>query len=393
MRPTPTMTPSATRLVAVDRFARVEHRRYRTTRANGAAAAAALIRHRVRSLFVTRSAGITGSSEGDARRSSGSKASGSSAREGFFSTTNGSSSSSRMKSGDGTGGSLTSSYPSGGPSSRERRSGGNGGKSSSSSSSNKKSALELALANIFDDGDDDAKAQERMRWKRLVNAMWRALLVLFIAPFVVAQSVKSVMVTPWLGAHWNNLNSSLTNEQQANVARGIESFEQRARLDRIMAGAKKPAEDVERELLRAEAKRLGDLERKKSFEATGNVIGSLIFITMTVTIITLQKKNISRLLDEIGDEFIGLDAATQAFILMLGADMVVGYHSSDGWQALLACVITHYGFDFHRFEMAVRIFVAVVPVTLDIGFKYWVFNRLRKISPSTQIILGEIERH
>lgn len=297
-----------------------------------------------------------------------------------------------MKSGDGTGGSLTSSYPSGGSSSRERRSGGNGGKSSSSSS-NKKSALELALANIFDDGDDDAKAQERMRWKRLVNAMWRALLVLFIAPFVVAQSVKSVMVTPWLGAHWNNLNSSLTNEQQANVARGIESFEQRARLDRIMAGAKKPAEDVERELLRAEAKRLGDLERKKSFEATGNVIGSLIFITMTVTIITLQKKNISRLLDEIGDEFIGLDAATQAFILMLGADMVVGYHSSDGWQALLACVITHYGFDFHRFEMAVRIFVAVVPVTLDIGFKYWVFNRLRKISPSTQIILGEIERH
>ena len=85
---------------------------------------------------------------------------------------------------------------------------------------------------------------------------------------------------------------------------------------------------------------------------------------------------------EISDEFIGLDAATQAFILMLVADMVVGYHSSDGWQALLAVIITHYGLDFHKFEMAVRIFVAVVPVTLDIGFKYWVFNKLRKISPS-----------
>jgi hypothetical protein len=177
------------------------------------------------------------------------------------------------------------------------------------------------------------------------------------------------------------------------VAQGIQKFEERLYYDRIISGAPRLHADVERGLLLEEARRLEDIEKKKSFLATGNVIGSLIFITMTVTIVTLQKSNISRLLGDISDEFIGLDAATQAFILMLGADMVVGYHSSDGWQAFLACIITHYGLDFHKFEMAVRIFVAVVPVTLDIGFKYWVFNKLRKISPSTQIILGEIERH
>ena len=31
------------------------------------------------------------------------------------------------------------------------------------------------------------------------------VLVLFIAPFVIAQSVKSILVTPWLGAHWGKL--------------------------------------------------------------------------------------------------------------------------------------------------------------------------------------------
>lgn len=256
-----------------------------------------------------------------------------------------------------------------------------------------KSALELALKNIFDDNDEDASEQERRRWWRLTNSVWRAFLVLFVTPFVCAQSVKSAIVTPWLGAHWGAFNASLNMQQRQNVAQGIQKFEERLYYDRIISGAPRLHADVERGLLLEEARRLEDIEKKKSFLATGNVIGSLIFITMTVTIVTLQKSNISRLLGDISDEFIGLDAATQAFILMLGADMVVGYHSSDGWQALLAVIITHYGLDFHKFEMAVRIFVAVVPVTLDIGFKYWVFNKLRKISPSTQIILGEIERH
>jgi hypothetical protein len=56
---------------------------------------------------------------------------------------------------------------------------------------------------------------------------------------------------------------------------------------------------------------------------------------------------------------------TQAFILLLGADIAVGYHSSDGWQALLCCLVTHYGMDYENFEMFARIFTATVPVRPD----------------------------
>lgn len=277
---------------------------------------------------------------------------------------------------------------------KTKSSSGSGAKGLSATNGKKKSALETALKNIFDDNIAESEEAERMRWWRLSHSLWRAFLVLFVTPFVAAQSVKSVIVNPWLGAHWGRMNASLTSQQRENVANGIQRFEQRVYYDRIIAGHKHVhTETTTREMLVEEARRLEDIERHKSYVATGNVIGSLIFITMTVTIVTLQKSNIARLLGEISDEFISLDAATQAFILMLGADMLVGYHSSDGWQAILATIITHYGIDFHKCEMAVRIFVAVVPVTLDIGFKYWVFNKLRKISPSTQIILGEIERH
>ena len=265
--------------------------------------------------------------------------------------------------------------------------------SSKSSSSGSKKSLSMSLKSIFDSDDAKTAAAERERWRRLLNSAGRATLLIFVAPWVCAQSVKSAFITPWLGAHWNDLHRSLNVTQKQRVADGIQKFEQRLYYDRITSGAKAPTADEHRDVLREEARKLEAIERKRSFEATGNALGSLVFITMTVTIITLQKMNIARLLNEMSDEFISLDAATQAFILMLGADMVVGYHSSDGWQALLACFITHYGFNYEHFEMAVRIFVAVVPVTLDLAFKYWVFNKLRKISPSTQIILGEIERH
>ena len=265
--------------------------------------------------------------------------------------------------------------------------------SSKSSSSGSKKSLSMSLKSIFDSDDAKTAAAERERWRRLLNSAGRATLLIFVAPWVCAQSVKSAFITPWLGAHWNDLHRSLNVTQKQRVADGIQKFEQRLYYDRITSGAKVPTADEHRDVLREEARKLEAIERKRSFEATGNALGSLVFIIMTVTIITLQKMNIARLLNEMSDEFISLDAATQAFILMLGADMVVGYHSSDGWQALLACFITHYGFNYEHFEMAVRIFVAVVPVTLDLAFKYWVFNKLRKISPSTQIILGEIERH
>ena len=212
----------------------------------------------------------------------------------------------------------------------------------------KKSALESALSNIFDDNIAESEEAERRRWLRLSNSLWRAFLVLFVTPFVCAQSVKSVVINPWLGAHWGRLNSSLNQQQRQNVATGIQRFEQRMYYDRIINGHSRLSADIEREMLVAEARRLEEIEKQKSFVATGNVIGSLIFITMTVTIVTLQKSNIARILGEISDEFISLDAATQAFVLMLGADMVVGYHSSDGWQAVLATIITHYGVDFHK---------------------------------------------
>jgi hypothetical protein len=63
---------------------------------------------------------------------------------------------------------------------------------------------------------------------------------------------------------------------------------------------------------------------------------------------------------------------SQAFTLLLIADVLVGYHSSDGWITAINLVFHHYGLP--EKEEFTSIFVAIVPVSLDVTFKYWVFK-------------------
>ena len=42
-------------------------------------------------------------------------------------------------------------------------------------------------------------------------------------------------------------------------------------------------------------------------------------------------------------------------------------------------------------EEAIAIFVALVPVSIDVLFKFWVFKYLRMLAPSTQVILDDLD--
>ena len=60
------------------------------------------------------------------------------------------------------------------------------------------------------------------------------------------------------------------------------------------------------------------------------------------------------------DSFFAMEPASQAFILLLVSDVLVGYHSADGWQTVLKEVGGHYGVKDQ--EEAISVFVAIVPV-------------------------------
>ena len=254
-----------------------------------------------------------------------------------------------------------------------------------------------------DDQEDEFEKTQLEIWGQVTQCLGKVLFFTFGVPYFASCSLQAMFVNPWLelkvSTHSKSGSSSpsLTMSQTESVCNEIARFEKRLYYENLahFPNEQDPSkfEKTKRKLIAEEMKRLEIQERTRSTKALGNWIGSMIYVSILVCVLVYQKEFMSKMLNELSAQFNGLDSATQAFVLMLGADMVVGYHSSDGWQAFLAFVITRYGGDYRKFETFARMFVATVPVFLDVCFKYWVFNKLRKMSPSTQIILSEIERH
>lgn len=74
-----------------------------------------------------------------------------------------------------------------------------------------------------------------------------------------------------------------------------------------------------------------------------------------------------------------------------GTDILLGYHSEEGWTAAIRMLTRHYGYDVENGP--IYVFVAVVPVTLDALFKYWIFKGLNRQSPAAAVTLRNMDRH
>ena len=89
--------------------------------------------------------------------------------------------------------------------------------------------------------------------------------------------------------------------------------------------------------------------------------------------------------------FIFFADTAKAFIIILVADTLLGYHSEEGWTAALSLFSFHYG--LHAQKDGLHLFVATVPVILDSLFKYWIFVGLNKIDPAAAVTLRQMDRH
>jgi len=185
----------------------------------------------------------------------------------------------------------------------------------------------------------------------------------------------------------------LGNEQIEEVANALVEAEKQLRYDVIMGHVPKMDEAGLMTHLREVGLRLEEEERRHMLQGAANTVTDLIIGVCFSIGLLLNKVRVGEALNKVSKRFMTLSNTTQAFLLLLLSDVIVGYHSSDGWFTVLKLIGQHYGWSEKGYESIVSIFVAIVPVGLDVAFKFWVFKELRRLSPSTQVILGEIDRH
>jgi hypothetical protein len=174
----------------------------------------------------------------------------------------------------------------------------------------------------------------------------------------------------------------------------LDGLNRRLKYDGLMGHAPRLSESEMDERLREEGLRLEYDERERSRESVGNTLSDALGTALLLVGLQLNRARLAALRTGVAARFLSLEVSTQAFLLLLAADITVGYHSSDGWVTFVEVIVSRYNVNgVEGADNAIRLFVAVVPVVIDVIFKWWVYKYLRKLSPGTQIILSEIERH
>ena len=119
----------------------------------------------------------------------------------------------------------------------------------------------------------------------------------------------------------------------------------------------------------------------QSILALTNLIGDFITFLVISLLLVYMKPQIIILKSFLTESIYSLNDTKKSFLLILGTDLLVGFHSPRGWEICLELVLRHFGFPENK--DFVFLFVASFPVLLDTVFKYWIFRYLNKISPST----------
>lgn len=122
---------------------------------------------------------------------------------------------------------------------------------------------------------------------------------------------------------------------------------------------------------------------EQSVRAITNVCADLITVCTLYLLSVLMKPQIIILKSFVIESIYSLSDTTKSFLLILGMDLLVGFHSPHGWEIAVESLLRHFGLPEN--ESFILFFVALFPVFLDTVFKYWIFRYLNKISPSTVV--------
>jgi len=120
---------------------------------------------------------------------------------------------------------------------------------------------------------------------------------------------------------------------------------------------------------------------QNSIESLTNLFVDLSTFGTLGLLITILKPQMIILKSFLVESIYSLSDTTKSFLLLLGTDLLVGFHSPRGWELFLEFALNRFGFPHN--ENFIFLFVATFPVLLDTVFKYWIFRYLNKISPST----------
>ena len=246
------------------------------------------------------------------------------------------------------------------------------------------------LSDISPNADQEFIKKYRISRQRTTIAV-KFLLLLIIIPLLTHQLSKRIFILPII-ERMSNDNSSkifINQEMEEKAFHELKTFTAELKFKSLLNSEAKISQKNVESKIKEKAIELAAEFRGKSANAISNIFADILAFIAFALVIVFSTKDIISLQYFIDQTVYSLSDSAKAFLIILGTDVFVGFHSPHGWEIMLEGFAEHLGLPANRNYMFM--FIATFPVILDTIVKYWIFRYLSRLSPSALATLKEMD--
>jgi hypothetical protein len=246
------------------------------------------------------------------------------------------------------------------------------------------------LSDISPNADQEFIKKYRISRQRTTIAV-KFLLLLIIIPLLTHQLSKRIFILPII-ERMSNDNSSkifINQEMEEKAFHELKTFTAELKFKSLLNSETKISQENIQSKIKEKAIELAAEFRGKSANAISNIFADILAFIAFALVIVFSTKDIISLQYFIDQTVYSLSDSAKAFLIILGTDVFVGFHSPHGWEIMLEGFAEHLGLPANRNYMFM--FIATFPVILDTIVKYGIGRYLSRLSPSALATLKEMD--
>ncbi len=275
------------------------------------------------------------------------------------------------------------------------------------------------LSGSYVDYEKDLVEELRQSRKRINQAL-RYIIILAVAVIAVQFLSKALIFSPMINSFVdpNNMTVKFSPAVEEKAFKALQSAKEKIEFDYLIKSIMLERSRASQEPVKAEEKTEQRIEQKISERPEKRSPQEVEVLIQQESVRILNKYNaesldgIKNLLADVTSAFVfyifllsgrqelntikeffdetlySLNDNAKAFLIIISTDTFVGFHSSEGWDALLTFLFAHFGLPENK--ILAQTFISTVPVFLDGLFKFWIFQYLTQASPATATIYREM---
>nr|YP_001531225.1 envelope membrane protein [Cuscuta obtusiflora]ABW20570.1 chloroplast envelope membrane protein [Cuscuta obtusiflora] len=195
----------------------------------------------------------------------------------------------------------------------------------------------------------------------------------------------------WLTHWWNTRQSELFVNmiQENNILEKFLEVEDFLFLNEVIQNDFQTDPSKFNKRIYEETLQLINIQNENSIQIIFHLFTNIICFIILKGFATWRNENPLSILNSWFQKFLfNLSDTVKVFFLLLFTDFFFGYHSTRGWEFTIGFLYDSFGFGHN--DQIISCLVCIIPVSLDIGFKYFLFLYLNRVSPSLLIIYNSI---